>query len=236
METHSSRIWFPVIINSFVVFSICLFYKNNVLLFLIIFLALLSALFYRKSLFKFVLALIALLVGTTLEYGFCYYKWWIYANPSYGALPVWLPLTWIIIIVTTGDFTDFIYNRLKERIPHRVFSISILILTGLFFLYAYFTFTHINWIISCIFGAFLLLVLIFGHGSFNVLYFYIAALAGTLGEIICMHFGAWYYTAPYFYKLGIPLSLPLAWGLSANVIWVVTMALTRLWKKETGFE
>ena len=49
------------------------------------------------------------------------------------------------------------------------------------------------------------------------LYFLIAgAVVGPVAEIISIYFGAWAYTNPTI--LGIPIWLPLAWGLATMLI------------------
>jgi len=46
--------------------------------------------------------------------------------------------------------------------------------------------------------------------------FILGGLLGSFTESICIHFGAWSYTSPQF--LGIPLWLPIVWGIAAVII------------------
>lgn len=46
----------------------------------------------------------------------------------------------------------------------------------------------------------------------DLIYFSVSFLAGTIGEIILVYFGVWQYLNPTL--LGIPLWLPIAWGLT----------------------
>lgn len=49
------------------------------------------------------------------------------------------------------------------------------------------------------------------------IYFFVAgAIVGPAAEIVCVHFGTWQYTNPTL--LGIPVWLPLAWGLAVMLI------------------
>jgi len=48
------------------------------------------------------------------------------------------------------------------------------------------------------------------------IYFITGGIIGPVVEIICIHFGIWSYTNPS--GLGIPLWLPLAWGLATVMI------------------
>jgi hypothetical protein len=67
-----------------------------------------------------------------------------------------------------------------------------------------------------------LLVLIWSIGikgwyKHHDVYFLVSgAIIGTVAEIICIYFGVWKYANPIF--LGIPLWLPLAWGLAVVLI------------------
>lgn len=49
------------------------------------------------------------------------------------------------------------------------------------------------------------------HGKDDIYFFIAGFVFGGGGEIINVYFGSWQYTNPTF--LGIPIWLPLAWGL-----------------------
>ena len=68
-------------------------------------------------------------------------------------------------------------------------------------------------------GLLILAMLIGGKMWYNrndVYYFVSGALVGSIAEIICIHFGAWRYTNPTIF--GIPIWLPLAWGVATVLI------------------
>jgi hypothetical protein len=56
----------------------------------------------------------------------------------------------------------------------------------------------------------------FWHTKHDVYFFVIGAIVGPIGEIVCIHFGAWQYANPTF--LGIPIWLPFAWGTATMMI------------------
>ncbi len=56
----------------------------------------------------------------------------------------------------------------------------------------------------------------FWHRKDDFYFFLSGAVVGPIGEIVCIHFGAWKYTNPSF--LGIPIWLPFAWGLAMMLI------------------
>ena len=68
--------------------------------------------------------------------------------------------------------------------------------------------------------AILLVVSLFGMKVWYKLhdsYFFITgAIIGPIGEIVAIYFGAWQYANPTF--LGIPIWLPLFWGLAVVLI------------------
>lgn len=57
------------------------------------------------------------------------------------------------------------------------------------------------------------------HKKNDMFYFIVGAILGPVGEMICIHLGAWTYSN--ITALGIPIWLPLAWG-------VISLLLTRI--------
>ena len=72
------------------------------------------------------------------------------------------------------------------------------------------------------FSLFMVVMAIFRHSRKDVLLFIVGAILGTAGEYLCMQLGFWHYHKPTLKAIGLPLSLPLAWGLSSVII--VTLA------------
>lgn len=60
---------------------------------------------------------------------------------------------------------------------------------------------------------------IFWHEKTDFLLFLVGAIVGPTGEIIAILFGAWQYANPTL--LGIPIWLPLAWG-------IITLSIKRI--------
>ena len=56
----------------------------------------------------------------------------------------------------------------------------------------------------------------FWHKKQDILFFVTGAIIGPIGEIVCIYFGVWQYTNSSF--LGIPIWLPLAWGLATMLV------------------
>lgn len=67
------------------------------------------------------------------------------------------------------------------------------------------------------------------HEKYDVIYFIVAAALGPIGEIICIHYGTWSYTKPSLF--GIPIWLPLVWGLAGILITRIARTIVRAFKK-----
>jgi len=87
--------------------------------------------------------------------------------------------------------------------------------------------------VSIIMFVFLALALVFAHRPFHALLFVMAALIGFSGEFLCVRWGVWHYTRPVLASLGMPVSLPLAWGLSALLVWLAALATAKPFTRKT---
>lgn len=67
------------------------------------------------------------------------------------------------------------------------------------------------------------------HEKRDIEIFVLAALFGPLAEIVAVHFGVWSYANPSF--AGIPLWLPLLWGITGVLISRAHEALATTKKK-----
>ncbi len=182
----------------------------------------------RRKLF-----LLAAVFGTIGEAICVYGSWWtpdgrglwIYLFPSpFGLalkLPIWLPLVWGNLFVLFADLAKFISvrNGLPVRWPEAVRYPVVLIIM----VYAGLLFRTIDvrilWVFTPFFAAFLL----YWNAPADLAVFIVAALLGSFGELWAMRSGLWIYTKPLFRNEfllalgipGVPVSLPMAWGLSA---------------------
>ncbi|MFH0868605.1 MAG: DUF2878 family protein [archaeon] len=79
-----------------------------------------------------------------------------------------------------------------------------------------------------------LLILLWGlsimlwHTKQDVQLFITGAVFGTAIELVCTHFGVWHYGNPSF--LGIPVWLPLAWGVFVVMIVRTADTFAGFWK------
>ncbi|GEM_PF-5034834 len=206
----------PLVVDFLALASICLVFKLNIILFFILLglligiLRLCNTSFYRR------LAIFAFLFGSIGEWLCCRVNLWVYANPTWQGLPVWLPLIWPILMLSFWQLSLIVDKLFQNHL--RIALLMQAVGWLLIVVYSIFCFLNIDKAIASVYLIFSLGFLIWGRSRQFLLYFLISAIGGAFGEIICMRFDVWYYTHPFFLKLGIPLSLPLAWGLSAVTI------------------
>ena len=69
----------------------------------------------------------------------------------------------------------------------------------------------------------------FRHTREDLYFYFIALIVGPFGETIAIKLGAWYYAQPEFF--GIPLWLPVLWGLSGIVLKNLLKSINQIWTK-----
>jgi hypothetical protein len=150
---------------------------------------------------------------------------WYYTFPSpFGLswkLPIWLPLVWGNLFVLFAGASDRICAlfEIETRPQERVrFLLSIIVVA-----YGAVLFRTINVRILYVFTPFFAAFLLYWNSLRDLAVFFVAGTLGSIGEIIAMREGLWVYTMPKFSNEfttslgvpGIPVSLAMAWGLSA---------------------
>ena len=154
-----------------------------------------------------VVMLAAALLGTPSEMICVKYGVWTYHAPGLIlGVPVWIPLIWASLFCLfrriTLSFTaiaDIIWPVTAATSRKIVFGFLI----GVILVYYLAVFATITRSIAMV---------------YTVIIFIVGATLGTIGEAICMKVGFWHYHSPYFKAVGMPISLPMAWGLSAVII------------------
>ncbi len=177
----------------------------------------------------------AALLGTPSEILCVKLGVWSYHAPGlvFG-IPVWIPLVWSFLFCLyrriSLNFHSIIYRVLPDN---KRLSKKIIfgVLGGGILLYYLITVFVIMKTIAIVYTMFMIPAVIFWHGERDILIFIIGAALGTFGEYICMKLGFWDYHYPLFRSIGLPISLPLAWGLSS----VITGRIARVWEK-SGLE
>ncbi|MDI6796031.1 MAG: hypothetical protein QMD09_03760 [Desulfatibacillaceae bacterium] len=205
---------------------ICTLFKHNSLLLVGMILVCAASLYFRFRAFKAFVGVFALFLGLFGEYACTRLGMWIYANPSIGGLPIWLGLVWPVLMVNFLEMAHYLnsfFSTPRIRLPGLIhFALALLIGS-----YLAFVLVTLNNLIAWVLTLFFVLTALGAHKPFNLWLFVVAALGGFFGEYICVFFGVWVYTKPGFGSLGMPVSLPLAWGVSANLIWLCARAFVR---------
>ena len=147
---------------------------------------------------------------------------WTYDAPGlvFG-IPIWIPLVWAFLLCFFRRVSFTIHSILLWMLPDgqtRVRKTLFGTLGGIILAYYLYTVSVIRGRIALAYTTFMIPTVIFWHGEKDILIFLFGATCGTLGEYICTRLGFWQYHYPFFEPLGMPISLPLAWGLSSVVI------------------
>ena len=164
----------------------------------------------------------AAFLGTPSEIACVKYGVWTYDAPGlFIGVPVWIPLIWASLFCLFRR-TTMTFHVMCDRIwPDRKTvsrKIVFCLLSGLIVAYYLLVALTIIRSIAVVYTVFMLVAVIFWHKERDIIIFIIGGVIGTLGEYICMKQGFWQYHYPYFRDVGLPLSLPMAWGLSAVII------------------
>ena len=164
----------------------------------------------------------AALLGTPSEIVCVKTGVWTYHAPGMVlGIPVWIPLVWALLfcLFRRGSFTILAITGRIWPDPHMlVRKVLFRGLGGFIVIYALVTLYIIKKTIAAVYAAFLVPALIFWREEKDIVIFIIGGAFGTAGEYTCMKLGFWQYHYPFLRSIGVPISLPLAWGLSAVII------------------
>lgn len=179
------------------------------------------------------IAAIAAVLGTVGEAICVFPAWypdgrglWEYRFPNpfglSGELPIWLPLVWANLFVLFVALARRVPTRSGGTWPGGVHFLAVLVIVAHAFAIARVVRIEILYGLVPLFSAFLL----WWNTPRDLTVYGIAAILGSCGEILAMREGLWIYTAPFFQAgfllahgiPGVPISLPMAWGLCAVLV------------------
>ncbi len=170
----------------------------------------------------------AALLGTPSEMVCVHYGVWTYDAPGLVlGIPIWIPLVWGSLFCLFRRLSIATFEFFSELPNRRLFNLSITV-SGIFILiYFVTTIMVIKRGIAIAYTILMVPAIIFSHKERDILLFIIAGILGTFGEYLSMNLGYWHYHFPYLPSIGLPISLPLAWGLSGVIIGRIAM----IWEK-----
>ena len=159
---------------------------------------------------------------------------WIYRFPfPFGLdlkLPIWLPLVWGNLFVLYAGLAMYLSPRHDVKMEKKGMKIAHYFLVLLITAYAGLLYRSININILYVFTPFFVAFILYWNSFRDIVLFLIAAVLGSAGEIISMRQGLWLYTMPKYSNeftdwlgvQGLPISLAMAWGLSAVFVYRVS--------------
>lgn len=159
------------------------------------------------------------------------YRIWVYAQPDWHGLPAWLFWVYGTVLLVTVRLGEWAHGRFTRALMHRPVVRKLLLSAGVAVTLGYMVMTLR--VIAPVYAQFYmgmaLIVLVSLPGGRDLFVFWITALLGLLGEVSCISAGVWRYDHPFFARWGIPISLPLAWGLVAVLMYRLSVLVT-CWK------
>jgi hypothetical protein len=166
--------------------------------------------------------LAAAILGTPSEMICVKYGVWTYEAPGLiGGIPVWIPLIWasLFCLFRRITLTGLLIADRRWPLPDRIArKIVFGLLAGVILAYYLVVALTISKSIVIVYTVIMVIAFIFWNKERDILIFIIGGILGTFGEYICMQLGFWQYHFPHFRSIGLPISLPMAWGLSAVMI------------------
>ncbi len=157
---------------------------------------------------------------------------WTYDSPGlvFG-VPVWLPLVWAYlfgyyrrIALVIHEISLKIWPNSRDR--WRIITFGLL--GAVILIYFLVTVFLIRRNIALCYTAAMIPIIIFWRKERDIIIFGAGGIIGTVGEYIYMQLGFWEYHFPVFKSIGLPLSLPLAWGISS----IYVSRIAGLWEKK----
>ena len=226
-----NEIVFELFASVFVVFVVVFFWEKPDLAFLGLITGVGLQLYFWKSGLDMAVMVLAGIIGAPAEVLCIKSGLWSYHAPGlvFG-IPIWLPLVWAYLICLFHRLSLTLYNALNSIFPDpdNVWLTALFSAWGLLIIVYYIaSMLLIARVYAIIFTLFMVAVTIFRHSRKDIVMFTVGAILGTTGEFICMKLGFWHYHHPRLRSIGLPLSLPLAWGLST----VMIVSLAEQWIK-----
>ncbi len=182
----------------------------------------------------------AALLGTPSEILGVRLGGWTYDAPGVVlGIPIWIPLVWAYMCCFFRRISLSVHSVTRRVQSNRsVLAMKILfwVLGGAILFYCLIAVSVVLKPIAIAYIILLIPVVLFWHGERDILIFVIGAIIGTIGECTAIMAGVFHYNYPILMIMGIriPISLPLAWGLSS----VIIARIARIWetttKKKTG--
>lgn len=166
----------------------------------------------------------AALLGTPAEIAGIKLGEWIYHAPDMlWGIPIWMPLIWANLFAIFRRLSRAILAQLTIIWPKtnawiwRKFFPSLDVWIAIYWATALLLMGK-RPIILFLYAFFMLIIGILWNQNSEKVLFLVGGMIGSLGEFICIQAGYWHDNNPFFNTLGVDITLPLDWGLSAILI------------------
>lgn len=159
--------------------------------------------------------LVAFVLGAVGEW-ICVRKFdlWKYHFPTLSdGVPVWIGLVWGYLYAVYILIAE-VFNAVWQRFGELLRNLLTIVLGIAFFLFLRAVFQRIDVHIAYYYVLFLAVGLALWRSPMDAMTLIVAGLGGTFGEYMAIQNGLWTYPSPVFADVGMPISLPLAWGLA----------------------
>ena len=178
--------------------------------------------------------LAAAVLGTPAEMICVSHGVWTYHAPGLLlGIPVWIPLIWASLFCLFRRITLSLLeiSRWVWHEPNSTVRKILINALGAGILVYYLVLVAVvSRPILLVYSTVMLMGMLFWRRERDIVIFSVGGILGTIGEFICMQIGFWQYHFPYLQSFGLPVSLPMAWGLSA----VMVGKLAEIWETESG--
>ena len=222
MNAINRSIAIEILAGLYLVLTVVFFWRRPILATILLSSGITLWLWYHRNRADAAAMLWAALLGTPSEMVCVYKGVWTYQAPGMVlGIPVWIPLIWASLFCLFRRIVLTLLELINHRWPDpkalaRKFLFRIIeTIIVVYFIWVAFSITRS---IALVYAIIILIAAFFWRQERDVLIFLVGGFLGTIGEFICMQLGFWQYHYPYFKTVGLPLSLTMAWGLSAVMI------------------
>lgn len=149
---------------------------------------------------------------------------WIYNNPAFFGIPLWLPIMWGFIFLITRRIRDvifkmehkqihyYLHHKIKNNLHFLIFDISIYILIIILAINLW----ENNLLLFIILLIILILLITDFHDKEDIFFIVFSGTIAPILEFICISEGAWFYQNPTIFQ--IPLWLPIGYCIFAVIV------------------
>jgi len=222
MNTITRSIAIEILAGTYLVLTVVLFWRQPFLATLLLSTGIGLWLWRYRNRADAAAMMWAAFLGTPSEMVCVYKGVWTYQAPGMIlGIPVWIPLIWASLFCLFRRIVVTLLDLINRHWPDpNAFARKILFRTLAVVIIAYFIWVAVSIApsIAAVYALIVLIAAFFWRQERDILIFLVGGFLGTLGEFICMQLGFWQYHYPYYKSVGLPLSLTMAWGLSAVMI------------------